>query len=263
MQFFTTPQMNQFRSFIAARDSLIVKQVDDGQGFILRRGVAAELPDELGSAGRLYSAGGNNIWVIPEESTHGQRQISLFGVQAGGATLKLREILPDSFGIPFSDNYGSLLSCSEGGTCVVTSATSTRKLRGWRPQWELLGVGPASFLVKSCAHCGVTMHNRGATQASLATARGLRAINRLIAVYDDSADGLVSPSGKYIALSVAMKDPQRNLRLALIDLTTGKTSLIPGSLTRVDANGQFAWLDGGTLLAVADQKLCVVQRANR
>lgn len=257
-----TPRLDEFRSFVATRRLLVVKRIWEGTGFsIAENGNVGELPAEFGVRGRLYPAGRDGIWVVPEEPTGDRSVLSEFSTASGEPKLLGRRAIPAAFGIPDSDSAGQLVATSGAAMYLVTRSSSTRLLQ-WRRGGEVLGVGKTTILVKSCSRCGVTLRNRDASdKGRRATTRGLRAVDELIATYDYSADGLLSPSGRYLAMTVTMNNDRRDFRLAVTDLISGKTMLIPGAMTRVNANDQFAWLSQTSdrwLLAVSDQTLRIM-----
>lgn len=262
VQHIATPRLESFRSFVATRRFLVVKHVDDAAGFVVTPdGGVGGLPSALGGPGRLYASGPDGIWVVPEEATNGHRPVSQFSTASSAPKLLGRRTIPAALGIPWSDETGQLLA---GGTNLVYRVTrsSTKRLLRWRRGGELLGIGRTAMVVKPCPRCDVVQRNRGASdRKGRATARGLAAVDELIATHGYSADGLVSPSGRFMAMSITMKDDRRNSRLAVTDLVTGTTVLVPGSMTRFNPNDQVAWLsrsDDRWLLAVTDQTLRIL-----
>lgn len=254
-----TPRLRAFRSFVATRRFLVVKQTDDAVGFmVMQDGSTRELPQELGGPGRLYAAGRDAIWVVPEEPSHGRSLISQFSTATNDLRLLGRRAIPGAFGIPWSDAAGQLVAQGRDAMYVVTRS-SMKPLPGWRRGWELLGIGKTSMLVKTCPQCNVTVRNRDRSdKRPRATAKGLKAVDKLLSTYDYGADGHLSPDGRYMAMTISMKGDHRGDRLAVTDLVTGKTSLLPGSMTRINPNDQFTWLHHRWLLAVSDQTLRIV-----
>ncbi len=93
------------------------------------------------------------------------------------------------------------------------------------------------------------------------TARGLQAVDELVSTYDYAADGRLSPTGRYLAMGITMNNDRRDFRLAVVDLVSGATSMIPGATARENANDQFGWLSKTSdrwLLAVTDRTLRVL-----
>ena len=256
------PRLERFRNFVATRRLLVVKQVDDGVGFVISQDDSVrQLPHELSGSGRLYAAGADGIWVVPEGPSGGHRVISQFSMTTDGPKLLGHRSIPEALGIPGSDNAGQLLAQGPAGTYVVTRS-SVRRLPGWRSEWELLGIGRTSVLVKTCPRCDATLRNRSsADRRQRATTRGLGAVDKLISIYDYGADGQISPNGRYVAMTIAMNNDQRDLRLAVTDLVTGKTIVIPGLMNRINPNDQFVWLSQTNdrwLLVVADRTLHIL-----
>ncbi|MBP8919746.1 MAG: hypothetical protein KBG85_08580 [Micropruina sp.] len=257
-----TPRLERFRNFVATRHLLVVKQIWDGVGFVVTKdGDVRELPNELGGTGRLYAGGRDAIWVVPEEPSGAQRTILLFSTATGEPKLLERRNVPATLGIPGPDGAGNLLA-DEPSLPYVVTRSSTKRLPGWRRGGEMLGIGATSILVKPCPRCAVTQHNRRASDKKRrATARGLKGVDKLLATYDYGADGELSPSGRYMAMSVTMNNEARDFRLAVTDLTTGKTLLMPGTTTQFNANDQSVWLSKSSdrwLLAVTDQTLRIL-----
>lgn len=257
-----TPRFDSFRNFVATRRFLVVKQIDSGIGFVVTSDDrVGDLPVELGGAGRLYAAGRDGIWVVSEDPNARGRVISQFSTATEHPTLLGRRTLPDALGIPGSDNAGNLVAESPEVAYVVTRS-ATKRLPGWQPEWELLGIGRTSVLVKPCPRCKVILRSRTKPYGSRpAMSRGLRAVDKLISTYDYAADGQLSPNGRYLAMDVTMNNERRDFRLAVVDLVTGATSMIPGTTARANANDQFAWLSRTNdrwLLAVTDQTLRVL-----
>lgn len=257
------PNLASFKSFVATPGLLAVKQVDDAVGFVIdNSGSLKPLPSELGGPGRLYAGVGDRIWVVPEQPGDGHRVLSQFGTATIPLTLLKRRSLSDAFDLPDSDLAGQLLSWKGDVPYVVSAAAATRVLPGWRKGWELMGLGPTSVLVKTCPRCGVSLRSRpGRDAKSAATSRGLKAVDTLTSAYDYGNDGQLSPRGRYLAMPLTTKNDRRDLRMAVVDLATGRTTLIPGVLTRLNPNNQVAWLDRSrdpVLLAVTDRRLRVV-----
>lgn len=259
-----TPRLESFRSFLATRQFLVVKQAGDAVGFmVMPDGSVRELPNELRDTGRLYAAGRDGIWVVAPEETWGKdRMVALYETTAAhGLRLRWRRTIPDALGFPWSDGAGNLQAQGQEVSYLVTRS-SLRPLARWRRGGEMLGIGATSILVKPCPRCAVTQHNRRASDKKRrATARGLKGVDKLLATYDYGADGELSPSGRYMAMSVTMNNEARDFRLAVTDLTTGKTLLMPGTTAQFNANDQFVWLSRTSdrwLLAVTDQTLRIL-----
>lgn len=257
-----TPRFDGFRNFVATRRFLVVKQIDSGIGFVVTSDDrVGELPVELGGAGRLYAAGRDGIWVVPEDPSDRGRMISQLSTASEHPTLLGRRTLPDALGIPGSDYAGNLVAEGPKAAYVVTRS-ATKRLPGWQKEWELLGIGRTSVLVKPCPRCKVILRGRTKPYGTRpATTRGLRAVDKLISTYDYGADGQLSPNGRYLAMDVTMNNERRDFRLAVVDLVTGATSMIPGTTARANANDQFAWLSKTNdrwLLTVTDETLRIL-----
>lgn len=258
------PRLGSFRSFVATSAMLAVKQVDDGVGFlVLNDAMVRDLPGAVGGAGRLYPAGPDGMWVVPEEPRDGRRVMSLFEAKvpdaAGDLTPLGRRVLPATMGIPAATGSGELISRGLDATYVVTRE-ATELWSSWEPGSEVIAVGAEIAIVRTCARCDLTVHPRtaSATPAPV-TAQGIAALDRVIPDGDHADGGRLSVTGRFLALPVT--DERGDVRLTVVDLTTGDTTLVGGALTRMNANDQFAWLptrDDRWLLAVTDQRLHVL-----
>lgn len=256
VQQIATPRLAGFRSFVATRDGLTVKQVDDGVGYTIATDNSVhDLPAALSGHGRLYRAGPDALWVVSEDPTHGRSSLAVVDTSADPPTVLARRSIPAGWGIPWSDSAGSLLAQAPTSTMVVTRSSTTR-LAGWRKGWELIAVGPRSVLVRTCTHCRPTEIDRPHGKQATATSRGLRALDDLTSAQGDTGAGLMSTNGHFVAVPIV--DRQHQFRLAIVDLIAGDTTLLQGAITKYNANDQFVWLpqdQGRWLLAVTDQTL--------
>lgn len=257
-----TPKLDAFKNFVAVPGLLVVKQVDDPQGFLVTaHGELRPLPSEFGGAGRLYRGEGETLWVVPEQPTDGRRLVTRLSTSGETPRVLSRRALSAVYDLPDSDEAGHLLT-SKANTLYIVTPRSTKRLRGWRPQWQKIGLGPTAVLVRTCPGCGITQRSRTGTKAP-ATPQGLKAVDRLTSQYNSGDDGLISANGRYLAITMTTKGDDHT-RIMLVDLATGRTTQVPGTLPDVNANDQYGWLEGKTprLLAVSDRHLWIVDPAN-
>lgn len=259
-QLVATPTLDAFKSFVATPSQLVVKQVDDPKGFVVtNQGTLRVLPSEYGAPGRIYAGVRNTLWIVPEETTNGLRILSRFtSVDTAPRLLNHRE-LSDSYDLPDTDSAGALLTTRANIAYVVTPR-STKRISGWRKGWKSIGIGPTAVLVRTCRTCDVTQRSREASLGTKmpATAQGLKTLDRLATRYDSDDDGLISADGRFVAITVSAKGDNQT-RVVVVDLATGRMTMIPGTLARFNANDQFAWLNPTTpiLLAVTDRQLSI------
>lgn len=115
-----TPRLESFRSFLATRQFLVVKQAGDAVGFmVMPDGSVRELPNELRDTGRLYAAGRDGIWVVAPEETWGKdRMVALYETTAAhGLRLRWRRTIPDALGFP--GRTGPETSKPRGRRCPI------------------------------------------------------------------------------------------------------------------------------------------------
>lgn len=250
-------KLDGFKSFAATDNLLLVKQSWDGVGYTLApSGAVSALPSTAGETGRIYPGGGRRAWIVPEEATQGSRRVRLIDVLPDGSTrLIAQHLIPDSFGIPESDGANNLIAAPIPGASYAISATAVTRLPAWRTGWQLVAAGGRSYLFRSCPTCPIRERSRARDDKAHATIRGMRALKRVAATYADVSGGLISSTGRWVALAGNREEGQR---LIVIDLVTGLTWTAPGKLADENGNDQFAWLGSRWLLAITDTQLRVL-----
>ena len=250
-----TPELTQFSSFVAQPGWVVSKTVDSDSGVVVRDGRPAEpLPPGLRGNGRVYPAGGERLWLVPEDATHGYRtatKVDLDGHRVGKATIRL----PDELGLPNSDQDGQLLVTNAGGA-YRAGPDGLRRLGSG----QLLAIGTHHVLTWDCddqARCNAYRTLRATGRRTVLTADHKAVLN----VYQgdqnhaSSYQGVLSPDGAHAALAA---EPQgtNDGPLVVLDLAAGREDVLPGSTTSTNPNAQVAWTANSRwLLALTDNQL--------
>lgn len=258
-----TSRLDRFRDFVATRSFLVVRQVEDGTGYVVAQdGTMGELPNDLAGPGRrVWQGPRGSAWVVPDGPSGGHRMVAQYAGTPTLMTLVGRRSIPQELGIPQTDYAGNLLF-NDSPTAYAVTLSSTKRLTGWQRGWEMLGIGRTAVIVRPCQGCKTILLNRSTNdRKKRATSAGLQAVDALVSRFDYGADGQLSPSGRFLAMTFTTNDDEREPRLAVVDLARGRTVVIPGTLTRINSNDQFTWLgqtDDRWLLAVTGQTLRVL-----
>lgn len=252
---FTVPRFTFFRSFTAIDHGLVVKQVDDGVGFVLTdAGELRELPEALRGPGRLHSAGEDAIWAVAEYPVGDRRLVSLVDAETGALIPQGASAPLASLGIPTSDGGTGMVFRTTDGIYEMTRDARTRILE---PDMDAVAIGPFFIVVRPCAGCDLIERPRQGTGADApGTPTGLREFAKQLAAPGSGSEGSLSPHGRFVALNTV--DADDAWRLAVTDMATGESTLVPGVVTRSNGNDQTAWLDDRWLLAVTDQTLRIL-----
>jgi len=253
----STPDLEQFSSFVAGRGWVVFKTIDNDPGVVVRSGQpAAPLPPGLQPNGRLYLTSQGTLWLLPEDPTDGARtavQVDIAGRRVGHQTIRL----DDELGLPRSDLAGYLITTNTGGVYQATPSGVRRLGSG-----QLLAAGPHQLLSWDCdgrARCNAYLQQRTNGRRTV-----LRQLHQpLVKLYEGGAlddasnyDGALSPDGKNAALGLPGSQTNQPLPLAVINLTTGRTTVFPGSITESNGNAQYAWTANSRyLLAITDHQL--------
>ena len=251
----STPELTQFSSFVARPGWVVSKNVDNDGGVIVRDGQPAQpLPPGLRGSGRVFPAGNDRLWLVPEDATDGYRtatKVDLDGRRVGTATIRL----PDEVGLPNGDQDGQLLVTNTGGAYRAGPTGFHRLGTG-----QLLAVGTRHVLTWDCddrARCNAYRTVRATGHRTALPADRKAVLDVYQGDPDDASSyqGVLSPDGTHAALAgpgrIADVSP-----LVLLDLDTGKDDVLPGSTTDVNPNAQVAWTANSRwLLALTDDQL--------
>ena len=250
-----TPPLEQFSSFVAGPSWVVFKTVDDPSGVVVKNGRSAmPLPPGLQPNGRLYPAPKGDLWLTPEEPTGGTRtlrRVDIDGRPVNGQTIRL----PEEGGILLADGAGYLISANAGGVYQYRPSGPRRLASG-----GLIAAGARHLLVWDCdqrARCNpYRVARAGGDRTQLPSTR-----TPLLKLYQGdpglltSFGGELSPDGAHVALYFPSSQSGWG-PLAVLDLTTGKTTVVPGSLTNSNGNTQIGWTRNSRwLLAVTDNKM--------
>lgn len=244
-----TPSLTQFSTFVAGRDWVASKTVDNSDGVMILEGTPAKpLPDALRPNGRLFAATGNQIWLVPEDSTNGVRIATQHDVKKANeptATLKVS----DTFDLFYPDGTGHLLGQNAGGIYQITPGGARRITHG-----ELIAIGGSHVLAWDCdarASCKPFLITRSTGQRA-----AIPGIDKLYGPdISQTSPGAISPDGRYAALRLP-NTTDDHWPLAVVDLKTGRSHLLPGSLAGTNPNDQFTWAANSRyLFALTDQHL--------
>ena len=250
-----TPELTQFSSFVARPGWVVSKTVDNDSGVVVRDGQPAQpLPPGLRMNGRVYSAGRDRLWLVPEDATAGYRtaiKVDLDGHRVGTATIRL----PDEFGLPNGDQNGQLLITNAGGAYQADPSGLRRLGTG-----QLLAIGTHHVLTWDCddqARCNAYRTVRATGRRALLGADRQAVLD----VYQDDPDhassyqGVLSPDGTHAALAGSSRAGNDG-PLFVLNLRTGRDDLLPGSTTDLNPNAQVAWTANSRwLLALTDNQL--------
>lgn len=251
-----TPELTQFSSFVAWSGGVVSKTIDNDTGVVVRDGQQAQpLPTGLRPNGRLYPAARDHLWLVPEDATAGNRtaiKVDLDGRRVGTATIRLA----DEIGLPGPDQDGQLLLTNTGGVYQAGPAGVRRLSTG-----QLLAIGTHHLLVWDCdsrARCDVYRTDRATGRRTLLPV-DRKAVVELYYQGDlNSASyyqGVLSPDGTHAVIAGPPHDDNER-PVAVLDLTTGRYDLLPGSTTDVNPNAQTTWTANSRwLLALTDHQL--------
>lgn len=253
----STPELTQFSSFVAGRGWVVFKTVDNDTGVVVRNGKpAVPLPPALRPNGRVYLTPDDDLWLLPEDSTAGARvatRVDINGRRVGPDTIRL----DDELGPSGSDLAGYLMTTNTGGFYQVAPSGVHRLGTG-----QLLAVGPRQILSWDCderARCNAYLLQRTTGRRTVLPKLHVPLLNlaRGTSLDDASAyDGTLSPDGRTAALALPGSQTSQPWPLAVIDLATGRTMVLPGSITDSNSNAQYAWTANSRyLLAITDHQL--------
>ncbi|EHR50743.1 periplasmic component of the Tol biopolymer transport system [Saccharomonospora marina XMU15] len=195
-------------AFIAGPDSVLVRPLDDVGGYVVPDGEPArEVPRGLDRGGHAFPGPEpGQVWLQPADGSTGPIELLTLQGERTGTTLATpsRGFWPIG-----SDRRGYVLGTSTDGVYVARPDGLHRVTTG-----ALWAAGPTRFLVIECddrARCSSVVIDRD-TGARRALNRGFGK--------DVGAMGSISPDGSLAA--VLTGEPDRPLRLELIDLETGE-----------------------------------------
>ena len=250
-----TPELTQISSLVARPGWVVSKTVDDDTGVVVRDGQPAQpLPPGLRSNGRIYSAGRDRLWLVPEDATDGYRtatKVDIDGNRVGRATIRLH----DELGLPSSDQNGELVVTNTGGAYQAGPSGLRRLATG-----QLLAIGTHHVLTWDCddqARCDAyrTVRATGRRTPLAVTRRAVSDVYQGDQDHASSYQGVLSPDGTHAAL-VGPPQIGDDGRLVVLDLRTGQDDPLPGSTTGVNPNAQVAWTANSRwLLALTDNQL--------
>jgi len=250
-----TPKLEQFSSFVAGPGWVVSKTIDNDSGVVVRTGHrATPLPAGLRPNGRLHPAPGGDLWLTPEEPLHRTRivrRLDVDGRPAPGGTIRL----PDEPGTLSSDGARYLVVTNPSGVYQYRPSGPRRLTTG-----ALIAVGAHHLLVWDCDDQARCNPYRVARTGGARTRLGVDHQPLLGLYQHDPAQaaafgGDLSPDGTHAALRVPGTQPGSE-PLAVLDLATGTTNTVPGSLTDTNPNAQYAWTANSRwLLAITDHQL--------
>jgi hypothetical protein len=250
-----TPVLAEFSSFVAGPGWVALKTVAADSGVLVENDrPAAPLPAGLLLDGWLLPAPDGDLWLLPERPTGGVRvaaRVGIEGYSVSGETIQV----PAEFGLPRSDGAGFLVVTSAGNVYQVGPSGPRRLTSG-----SLVAVGRRFLLVWDCddqARCLPYRLDRATGQRAVTPA----AREAIVRLYQGDVGNLanysgeLSPEGTHVALRIPRGGAGREA-LVVLNLTTGRTHTVPGSLTDLHGNARVAWTPNSRwLLAITDHQM--------
>jgi hypothetical protein len=250
-----TPVLAEFSSFVAGPGWVALKTASADSGVVVENGrPAVPLPTGLRPAGRLLPAPDGDLWLLPETPSGGVRvaaRVGIEGYSVSGETIQV----PAEFGILRSDGAGLLVLTSAGKVYQLGPSGPRRLTSG-----SLVAVGQRFLLVWDCddrARCLPYRLDRTTGQRE----QILPAREEMVRLYQGelgkAADlgGELSPDGTHVALTIPRGAASREA-LVVVNLTTGRSRTLPGTLTDLNGNARIAWTPNGRwLLAITDHQM--------
>lgn len=259
-----TPTLRAHSTLVAGTDWVAMKAITGPVGTIVRDGSpAAELPAALSADGWLNRGPRDAIWFLPDQPAYPDPAtgvVHLVGLD--GHVIPHHDITIDTqLGPPsFSDGYGGLLLTTRSGIYQIhPSATRSNGRIRLITRGALLGLGGRHLLIWDCdthARCQVYRVDQATGHRTALPAAGQGIIRTagggLEEIIDSGAQ--LSPDGQHLALTTS--DGTGIWRIHVVDLTTGRDAVIPGTATDTNPNRQLAWTSNSRwLLGLTDHNL--------
>lgn len=236
-------------TLVVLSDRAIVHQWEGGGGYEVKDGKRA-LDQRDDMAESQFIAPGpepDQVWLTMQVD-EGRRSVNSLATKTiVGGDMRPAESLPPTFWPDGPDGRGNVIVGGVGGQYLVSPAGMQRITTG-----SMIAVGPTRYLIETCnqrAHC----HNEVIDRDTNAR----RPLETEYSRADVYALGLVSADGRWAALMRGANSGSPNLEL--LNLDTGKASVVDVDLEDGDSPGRVVWSpDGRWLVAVSGDDIVLV-----
>jgi hypothetical protein len=258
-----TPDLQEHSTFLAGSGWVLVKSRWSSSGVLVRDGQpASPLAHQFDAEGFLHAGPRGRLWMEPEPGTDPTASTTLQLADLDGQLLG-RSITAPRSAAPYAiapDGHGGVLMTNRGGVYLLESgrprqATHIRLVsRG-----DLIAAGGRRLLVWDCdprARCEMVLVDQRTGHRTLrpATARTLLAEGGISIDRNDYGDVSLSPDGTHLA--VMANDSAGTFRTHVIDLRSGRDTLLPGAGPDSNVNRQLTWSTNSRwLLALTDHQI--------
>lgn len=259
-----TPDLQEHATFLAGSGWVLVKSRWSPTGVLVRdEQPASPLPHQFDLEGFLHAGPGGRLWMEPEPSTDPTPSTTLQLAELDGRPVSGRTVTAPRSAAPYAivpDGYGGVLMTNRGGVYRLDlgrpgQASQIRLIsRG-----DLVAAGGRRLLIWDCdphAHCQMVLVDQRTGHRALRPAAGhaLLAEGGIGIDRNDYGDESLSPDGTHMA--VMGNDPAGELRAHVIDLRSGRDTVLPGVGSDSNVNRQLAWSTNSRwLLALTDHQI--------
>lgn len=261
-----TPNLPEHVTFLAGQHWVLVKSRWSPTGVVVDDGKpATPLPAQFRPDGYLHPGPGGQLWVEPEGGTDPTPTTKIRLAEPNGRPVPGVTVVAPSIAAPYrvvADGYGDLLLTNRGGIYrLVPSRPGHQARMTFISRGQLIAAGGRRLLVWDCNQSGrcrlqLTDQRTGRRTTKPAAARTFLAENGIGLDPLNYTDALLSPDGTHVAVVTQDSTSANAWRVHVINLDSGRDTVLPGSGTDVNANRQIAWsANSRWLLALTDHQL--------
>lgn len=259
-----TPDLQEHATFLAGSGWVLVKSRWSPTGVLVRdEQPASPLPQQFDGEGFLHAGPGGRLWMEPEPSTDPTSSTTLQLAELDGRRVQGRTVTAPRSAAPYAiitDGYGGVLMTNRGGVYLLDPGQPRQASRiRLITRGDLVASGGRRLLVWDCdARAGCQMvlvdQRTGHRATRPAAARTLLAEGSIGIDRNDYGDESLSPDGTHLA--VMADDATGGFRVHVIDLRSGRDTVLPGVGPDSNVNRQIAWSTNSRwLLALTDHQL--------
>ena len=259
-----TPDLEEHVTFLAGAGWVLVKSRWSPTGVLVRDGhPAAALPELFDAEGLVHAGPSGRLWLQPEPSTDPRATTTLRLAGLDGRLVAGEELVAPGSAAPYvlvPDGYGTVLMANRRGVHRLVAGPSGGRRQGRLvARGTFIAAGGHRVLVRDCGsgqHCPTVLvdERTGHRTERPAAGRTLRAGGGAGTDPDAYGDAALSPDGTHLAVTAS--DEAGVLRAHVVDLRSGRETVLPGEGTDANANRQLAWSPNSRwLLALTDGRL--------